>query len=210
MEIYDLLKKNGLIDDSIIKNKIIFNIIFIAMSLVAIILVAIPSNIYGFSLLLLTPVGYLLRMFIDRPTIISGPIIAEKIRTIFVLLIIPAVLYLYVWEPAGWIFFCWMASYLLIRFDSGVHQQEVEWTQKWKRWDAAMEQNRGYRIKHNLFITFIMIILSAISLVAGYQFGGSSGLWIGVGIATVIWLLNKFAQNIVVEKSQDDETTKIE
>jgi len=192
------------------KNKIIFCIIIILMSLGATILVSIPSHIYGISGWLSVPVAYLFRLFIDKPNITRVGIIAFKIRTIFVLLIIPLILYLYVWEPAGWIFFVWMTSYLLLRIYSGAHQQGLAWTQKWERMDAFLEQKKGYHIKYNPFITLVTIILNVATLLLGYQFGGIKGLYIGLAFCILIWLLSPFMKEIVLKKFDDDETTKIE
>lgn len=192
------------------KKKIIFCIIFTLMSIGATILISIPSHIYGISRFLLIPVALLFQLFIQKTNIVRIGIITSKIRTIFVLFIMPVILYLYVWEPAGWIFFVWMTTYLLIRLYSGAHGQELAWRQKWEKIDALLEQKKGYNIKYRPFYTLVTIILIVASLLLGYQFGGTKGLYIGLVFCILIWFISPFMKEVVVEKLDNDETTKIE
>ena len=173
---------------------LIFPIIFL--------LVTIPSMIYGISTWLLLPVGFLLRLFIGRPTGTKAGLITLKLSTIFLLVIVPAMLYLYVWEPLGWIFFVWMASYLLSRIYSGVHEKEKMVIEAWKHLAALEEKYKHTYIKYNRIATIIAIFLNVASPVTGYYFGGEKGLWIGIAFAAVIWCLSPFTRVTIIEKSE--------
>ncbi|MFC1981519.1 hypothetical protein ACFLVN_04680, partial [Chloroflexota bacterium] len=142
-------------------------------------LVTVPSLIYGISAWLLIPIGWLMRLFIGRPIFsYKAGLIALKLSTILLLLIVPTILYLYVLEPLGLIFFIWMALYLLIRIYSGVHEKEKIFIKAWKDLDALINQRGHAYTRHNLIITSITIILTVISLMLGYFYGGEAGLWI--------------------------------
>ena len=100
-------------------------IIYILVRFILFFLITIPSLVYGISAWLLVPIGWLIRLSIGRPVFsyLTG-VIVLKLDTIFLLLIVPTILFLFAWKPLGVIFFLWMASYLLIRIYSGVHGKE--------------------------------------------------------------------------------------
>lgn len=184
-------------------------IIYFLIRLILFFLVTVPSLIYGISPYLLIPVGWLIRLFIGRPVFsCTTGIIVLKLSTIFLLLIVPTVLYLYVWEPLGWIFFIWMGLYLLIRIYSGVHEKEKVVVEAAKHLDALEEKYKHTYIKYNPIVTIMTIILNVASPVAGYYFGGEKGLWIGIAISIVIWCLSPFARETIIEKTEMGSTNQ--
>lgn len=178
--------------------------------LLVFLLVSIPSILYGLSAWILMPIGLLSRHFMPRPTRTKEALITLKLTTIFLLLIVPAILYLYVWSPLGWIFFSWMALYFLSRFYSGAHKKELMIRKYWRGLEAFEERYKRTYVKNNLIVTLIIIILSTISLVFGYQLGGSSGLWIGVGISVVVLLISPLKETTVEKPQSAEEPTMIE
>jgi len=169
--------------------------------LMAFFLVTVPSLIYGISGWLLIPVGWLVRLFIGRPAFsYKAGVIVLKLSTISLLLVVPAILYLYVWEPLGIIFFCWMGFYLLIRIYSGVHERERTAFEALKQLDALERKYENTYTKYNPGITIVTIVLNVAVPVAGYYLGGEKGLWIGIAISAVVWILSPFARETVIEK----------
>jgi len=170
-------------------------------------LITVPSLIYGISPHLLIPVGWLIRLFIGRPVFsYTTGVIVLKLSTILLLLIVPTVLYLYVGELLGWIFFIWIGLYLLIRIYSGVHEKEKVVIEAAKHLDDLEEKYKHRYIKYNPIVTIITIILSVASPVAGYYFGGEKGLWIGIAVSIVIWCLSPFARETIIEKTEKGST----
>jgi len=168
---------------------------------IVVFLVTVPSLIYGISGWLLMPVGWLVRLFIGRPVFsYKAGVIVLKLSTIFLLLVVPAILYLYVWEPSGLIFFCWMGFYLLIRIYSGVHKRERTAFEALKQLDALERKYKHTHTKYNPSITIVTIVLNVAAPVAGYYLGGEKGLWIGIAISAVVWILSPFARETVTEK----------
>lgn len=172
--------------------------------LIGFLLVTVPSILYGLSAWILIPVGILARHFMPRPTRTKAMLITLKFTTIFLLFIMPVILYLYVWSPLGWIFFSWMALYFLSRFYSGAHKKELMIREGARDLEAFEERYKRTYVKNNLIVTLIIILLSATSLVVGYQLGGIRGLWIGVGISTVLLLVSPLKET-TVEKPQSEE-----
>jgi len=163
-------------------------------------LVSVPSLVYGISPYLFIPIGWLIRLFIGRPVFsYKAGIIALKLSTLFLLLIVPTVLYLYVWELLGWIFFIWMGLYLLIRIYSGVHGKQQVVIEAWKHLDTLEEKYKHIYVKYNPIVTIITIILSLASIGVGYYFGGEKGLWIVISISAVVWCLSPFVREIIIE-----------
>ena len=81
----------------------------IAQIIVTVILVTIPSLIYGVFSWLLMPIVWLLRLFIGRPVFsYTIGIMALKLDTVVVLLILPAILFVLISKPLGVIFFILM------------------------------------------------------------------------------------------------------
>ena len=181
------------------------NVMYFLTRVICFFLVSVPSLIYGISPYPFIPVGWLIRLFIGRPVFsYKAGIIALKLSTIFLLVIVPAMLYLYVWEPLGWIFFVWMASYLLSRIYSGVHEKEKMVIEAWKHLAALEEKYKHTYIKYNRIATVIAIFLNVASPVTGYYFGGEKGLWIGIAFAAVIWCLSPFTRVTIIEKSDKE------
>ncbi len=178
----------------------ITSLFYVLSLLIVFLLVTVPSILYGLSAWILIPVGLLSRQFMPRPTRTKVALITLKFTTIFLLFIVPVILYLYVWAPLGWMFFGWMALYFLSRFYSGAHKKELMIREGAKGLEALEEKYKRTYVKNNLFVTLIIIILSAISLVVGYQLGGTKGLWIAVGISILIMLVSPLKET-TVEKS---------
>jgi len=100
-------------------------------------------------------------LFIGRPVFsYKARVIILKLSTIFLLLLVPVILYLYVWELLGWIFFVWVAIYFLIRIYSGVHKKEKVVIEAWKQLEVLEEKYKRTYTKYNVSITFITIVLS--------------------------------------------------
>ena len=180
-------------------------IIYFLVRLVLFFLVTVPSLIYGVSAWLLVPVAWLIRLSIGRPIFsYTAGIIALKLDTIFVLLVVPTVLSLFIWKPLGVVFFVWMASYLLIRIYSGVHEKERVAIESWKHLDALEKKFERTYVKYNMTVTVVTIFMSLAAPVTGYYFGDEKGLWIGVALSVLIWWLSPFARETIVEKSDKE------
>jgi hypothetical protein len=177
-------------------------ILYILTRFILFFLVSLPSLIYGIFPWFLIPLGWLIRLFIGRPILsYKAGVIALKLSTIILLVVVPTILYLYLWEPLGWIFFSWMALYLVIRIYSGVHEKERVVIEAWKHLDALERKYERTYTKYNLIITLVTIILNVASLIGGYYLGGEKGLWTGVVISAVIWCLSPFARETIIDKS---------
>ena len=171
--------------------------------------ITVPSIIYGISGYVLLPLGFFLILFTGRPSGIQASLIAFRLIPIFLIIVIPILLYFYVWEPLGWIFFAWMLIYFLSRFYTGVHKKEVTMIHAWKEFAAFTEQNvQGY-IRNNYKIIAIIAVLTIISILAGYLLGGLTGLRIGIFAAILNWWLTPYARETLVEiKSGRDKGTE--
>jgi len=180
---------------------VVSTILYVLILVLLFFLVTVPSLIYGISSFILTPVGWLIRLFIGRPIFsYKAGVIALKMSTVFLLIIVPTILYFYVWEPLGWIFFSWIALYFLIRIYSGVHERERTIINAWKEFDVFINKYRRTYTKYNLPIAFITIILTIASPALGYFIGGNAGLLTGIVIAIIIWVLSPFARETIIEK----------
>jgi len=145
------------------------NVIYFLVRVILFFLITVPSLIYGITPHLLLPVGWIIRLFIGRPVLsYTTGVIVLKLSTIFLLLIVPTVLYLYIWEPLGWAFFIWIGLYLLSRIFSGEHEKERVIIEAAKHLDALEEKYKHTYIKYNPIVTIITMFLSSASLVAGY------------------------------------------
>lgn len=177
-------------------------IIYVTTRFILFFLVTLPSLIYGIFPWFLIPVGWLIRLFIGRPILsYKAGVIALKLSTIILLVVVPTILYLYLWAPLSWIFFAWMVLYLVIRIYSGEHEKERAVVEDWKHFDALERKYERTYTKYNLIITFVTLILNVASLTGGYYLGGEKGLWIGVAISAVIWCLSPFAKETIIDKS---------
>jgi len=95
---------------------------------------------------------------------------------------------------------------LLIRIFSGEHAKEREFIEAAKHLDALEETYKHKYIKYNLTVYIITLLLSGASLIAGNYFIGEKGLWIGIAISIVIWILSPFAREIIIEKPRMGNT----
>ena len=185
--------------------KVFASIIIIVYALGVFIFVTVPSVIYGLSAWVLIPIGLLSRQFMVRPTRTKMGLVILKFPTVFLLIILPVILYLYVWEPLGWIFFGWMALYFLSRFYSGAHKRELLVRAGAKGLEDLEERYKRTYVKNNIIVSVIIIVLSAISLVVGYKIGGSVGLWIGVGFCILVLLISPLKESTVENIDKNDE-----
>ena len=171
--------------------KIIKNVLYTLGFIALFLLVTLPSIIYGIVPYLLIPLTWVMRLLLHKPafTYTSG-ILALRLSTIVLIVIIPSLCYLYVNEVLGWIIFAWMALYLLIRIYSGVHEKEKVAINAAKKLGTLTKNANS---KDNTVIAFITIILNLVALTCGYYLGKEQGLWIGVLISAIIWCLSPFA-----------------
>lgn len=130
------------------------------IALVAFPLVTIPSIIYGITPYFLFPIGFILSLFTKQPSIIKALIIATRITLPFLLFVVPLILYFLTWEPLGWIFFGWIALYLIIQIYSGASKKTDALL---KSWELASEnefyQNYLY-IRERKFLIYLGIMTS--------------------------------------------------
>ena len=141
------------------------DIIQILVFIISFFLITVPSLIYGISAWLLIPLAWLLRLLAQRPVFSNkAGIYSLKISTIFLLLVVPAIFYLFVWVPLGWIFFAWMGLYLLLRKYSGVHEKEKSAIEAWKHLDSLEQKFKRTYIKFNPVVTIITLLLTITAL----------------------------------------------
>ena len=85
--------------------------------------VTVPSIVFSISAWIFLPIGLFLRLFGRSFFLRTFPsVFYNLILPIFLILGVPLILYFYVWEPLGWIFFAWMIIYFIMRRFSGVHE----------------------------------------------------------------------------------------
>lgn len=178
------------------------NVMHILTRVICFFFVSVPSIIYGISPYPFIPVGWVVRLLIGKPAFsFAAGVIALKLSTIALLLIVPTVLYLYVWKPLGWIFFIWMGLYLLSRLYSGVHKNQLVIVEAGKQLDAFAEKFKNTHVKYNPIATVITLLLSVASLFVGNYLGGEMGIWIGLIFAIVIWCFSPFVRETIIEKT---------
>ncbi len=102
--------------------------------------ITVPSIVYGISAYILLPIGFFLSLFTGKLPEFRASLIAAKLIPTFLLLVVPLILYFYVWEPLGLAFFVWMVIYFLSRIYSGVHKREARIHEGWKEAKAIMEK----------------------------------------------------------------------
>lgn len=171
--------------------------------------ITVPSIIYGISGFVLLPLGFFLILFTGRPSGIRASLIALKLTPIFLIIVVPIILYFYAWEPLNWIFFAWMLIYFLSRFYTGVHKKDVAMIHAWKEFATFTEQNVQRQIRNNYKIIAIIAVVTIISILGGYLLGGLTGLRIGIFAAILNWFLTPYARETFVEiKSWDNKRTE--
>jgi hypothetical protein len=160
-------------------------------------LITVPSIIYSISSWFLIPLGWLSQLIIGKPIFnYKAGIVALKSSTVILLSVIPIVIYIYINEIAGLLFFIWMALYLLIRVYSGVHEKEKNVIDAWRQLDILVGKYSQTFIKYNPIATIATILLNLISLMIGYYIGGNVGLVIGSLIAIILWCLSPYVKVI--------------
>jgi hypothetical protein len=171
---------------------------YIIVRLLLFFLLTVPGIAYGVLPYFIIPLGWLIRLFVGRPILsYKAGIITLKLSTIILLIIIPSVLYLYVSKLLGVLFFAWIGLYLLIRIYSGVHKHEREVLEASKRLEDLTQTTYT---KYYVFLTTITIILSIVALAGGYLLGREIGLWVGVAISILIWIISPFARETINKK----------
>ena len=164
----------------------------------------IPSLIYGISAWVLTPVGLLSGLFMRRPNPYKKALFTFKFSTAFLIIILPVILYLFIWKPLGLIFMFWMVVYFVIRLFSGAHEKEQMIREGIKGMSAITEKYKPFYIKNNLTISVIIILLSIIPLIIGYFVGAENGLLIGGIIAVCILVIGQYQYEVRL-KDKDEK-----
>jgi len=117
--------------------------------------VTIPSLIYSVSnwafTVVLFPLGLIHQLLMGKAghsrgmaqRIAIGSVFINIVSPLFLILGFPLILYFYVWEPLGWIFFAWMIIYFVSRRFSGVHEWQVRYFKGLKGLDALEQKTKG-------------------------------------------------------------------
>ena len=111
------------------------------------IFITIPSIIVNISHIVLLPIGWFLSVFTGRPSGLRAHFITLKLSPIFLVLVVPAIFYSYVWVPLCWIFFIWMVIYYISRRWTGAVQRDRQMEEVLKKIDAT-ERRMKDRIPH--------------------------------------------------------------
>lgn len=150
-----------------------------------------PSILYGITPYFFMPIGYMSGYFMKRPSPSKRLIITLKFTTAFLIVIMPVILYLYVWKPLGFIFFAWIVIYFIIRFYSGAHEKERSIRHGAMGLNMLIEKHQLYYVENKPIIAVIVIVLTITSLLIGYLISGVNGLWVGSIIAFIIVILGQ-------------------
>ncbi len=156
-------------------------------------LVTIPSIIYGITPYFLFPVGFLLSLFTKQPSTIKASIIAVKITPLFLLFIMPLVLYFFTCKPLGWIFFGWIALYLIIQIYSGASKKTDAILDSWKlALESDFYQTHLY-VKEHKFLIMLGGVIALVSPIIGYllSFDPFISLFVGLFLAIITIRLNR-------------------
>ena len=167
-----------------------------------ILLIDIPSHIYGYSLFILFPIGLLVRAIMWKPSIPSAVLIAVRLRTPFVLFVLPTIFYFYITEVAGYILFGIMSVYLLTRFYSGSHQDTKYWSEHWKDIEKILVRDRNYEITFNKPLIIFMVFINILGIFLGNYFGGTTGIWIGIAVFFTAWAFSPYAREKIPKESR--------
>lgn len=92
--------------------------------MIGFIFITIPSIILNISHFVLLPIGWFLSLFTSKPSALRAHFITLKLSPIFLVLVVPAIFYFYVWVPLCWIFFTWMVIYYISRRWTGAVQRD--------------------------------------------------------------------------------------
>lgn len=104
----------------------------------------IPSMILNISHFILLPIGWLLSVFTGRPSGLRAHFITLKLSPIFLILVIPAIFYSYVWVPLAWIFFTWMVIYYISRRWTGAVQRDRQMEELLREMDATERRIKDF------------------------------------------------------------------
>jgi hypothetical protein len=180
-------------------HRIFIEIVALFKFILLLLILIIPGFLHGIVSFFLLPVGALLSVFMGRQVGFQSGQLAVKVGTIVLLVILPAVFYIYVWEPLGIALFICMALYVLVRvYARSLPKDEKTETGIPEDLERLIEKYKSEEIKYNPVITVATVILNTASMLTGYLVGGVNGLWIGVAISVILWSLSPFA-----EKRQD-------
>jgi amino acid transporter len=113
--------------------------------------VTLPSIVYSISYFalgfLITYIVVLYNLAIGRRSTflrlrcaIIGDRITSKVVPIFLIIVVPIILYFYTWKLAGWIFFAWMIIYFLSRRFSGVSRWHMQVIQQRKKAEKTLDR----------------------------------------------------------------------
>lgn len=91
-----------------------------------------------------------------------------------------------------------MGLYLLIRIYSGVHEKEKLIIESWKQLQVIEDKHKNTYIKRNLIIYAISLVLTIVSVWVGSCFG-EVGLWIGIVVAIVVWIISPYETEVKVQ-----------
>lgn len=105
-------------------------------TMLLLIFITIPSIILTISHFVLLPIGWFLSVFTGKPSSLRAHFITLKLSPIFLILVIPAIFYFYIWVPLAWIFFTWMVIYYISRRWTGAVQRDRQMEEVLKRMDA--------------------------------------------------------------------------
>ncbi len=112
--------------------------------MIGFIFIWIPSNILNISHFVLLPIGWFLSLFTGKPSALRAHFITLKLSPIFLILIIPAIFYFYVWIPLCWIFFTWMVIYYISRRWTGAVQRDKLMEELLKKKDASERRIKDF------------------------------------------------------------------
>jgi len=104
------------------------------IALLVLLFTTIPSIVYGICAWIFVPIGLFLRLFGRSFALRTYPwLLSKLILPIFLIIVVPSILYFYVWEPLCWIFFAWMIIYFIGRRWSGISDLETGMLQEWSK-----------------------------------------------------------------------------
>jgi len=106
--------------------------------------ISIPSIILVISDFVLYPIGWFLSVFTGKPSALRAHFITVKLSAIFLVLVVPAIFYFYVWVPLCWIFFTWMVIYYISRRWTGAAQRDRQMEESLKKMDTAERRMRDF------------------------------------------------------------------
>ncbi len=113
-------------------------------TILGVMFITIPSNILNISHFVLLPIGWLLSVFTGRPSGLRAHFITLKLSPIFLVLVVPAIFYFYVWVPLCWTFFTWMVIYYISRRWTGAVQRDRLMEELLREMDATERRIKDF------------------------------------------------------------------